>query len=55
VNELHGCIGVLDREGLTKADKKSRWVASRDHISKLRWTLEGYKETFGLAVDLVAL
>lgn len=55
VSELEGCISVLGREGVSKADKKSRWMASRDHIEKLRWTLEGYKSTLGLAVDLVAL
>lgn len=55
LNELEGCISVLDRSSASTVDKKSRWLASRDHIAKLRWTLEGYKHTLGLAVDLVAL
>ncbi|KAM7211980.1 hypothetical protein V8F06_012650 [Rhypophila decipiens] len=55
LNELEGCISVLDRSSVSRVDKKSRWVASRDHIGKLGWTLEGYKSTLGLAVDLVAL
>lgn len=55
LNELEGCVSVLDRSSASQVDKTSRWVASRDHIAKLRWTLEGYKYTLGLAVDLVAL
>ncbi|KAK1778317.1 hypothetical protein QBC45DRAFT_414606 [Copromyces sp. CBS 386.78] len=54
-NELQGCISILDRVGLSRQDKKSRWMASRGHIAKLRWTLEVYKASLGLAVDLVAL
>ncbi|KAK0624548.1 hypothetical protein B0T17DRAFT_530427 [Bombardia bombarda] len=55
IDELQGCIAILDRSGISKSDKKSRWMASRGHIGKLRWTLEGYKATLGLAVDLVSL
>jgi len=55
INELQGCISILDRVGLSRQDKKSRWMASRGHIAKLRWTLEVYKASLGLAVDLVAL
>ncbi|EGZ76367.1 hypothetical protein NEUTE2DRAFT_98098 [Neurospora tetrasperma FGSC 2509] len=54
INELQGCISILDRVGLSRQDKKSRWMASRGHIAKLRWTLEVYKASLGLAVDLVA-
>ena len=53
INELEGCISVLNRPGVSKADKKSRWLASRDHISKLQWTLGRYKMALGLAVDLI--
>ena len=55
INELQGYISILDRVGLSRQDKKSRWMASRGHIAKLRWTLEVYKASMGLAVDLVAL
>lgn len=55
LNELEGCISVLDRSSASRVDKESRWLASRNHIAKLRWTLEGYKYTLWLAVDLVAL
>ncbi|KAM7186610.1 putative GTPase-activating protein [Naviculisporaceae sp. PSN 640] len=55
LNELDGCISVLDRSNLSRQDKKSRWVASRDHIGKLGGTLEGYKSTLGLVVDLISL
>ncbi|KAH7627500.1 putative RhoGAP group protein [Sordaria sp. MPI-SDFR-AT-0083] len=55
INELQGCISILDRVGLSRQDKRSRWMASRGHIAKLRWTLEVYKASLGLAVDLVAL
>ncbi|KAJ4403848.1 hypothetical protein N0V85_005015 [Neurospora sp. IMI 360204] len=54
INEIQGCISILDRVGLSRQDKKSRWMASRGHIAKLRWTLEVYKASLGLAVDLVA-
>lgn len=55
LNELEGCISVLDRSSASRLDKKSRWVASRDHIGKLGGTLEGYKSALGLAVDLITL
>ncbi|KAK3364710.1 putative RhoGAP group protein [Lasiosphaeria hispida] len=55
VEELEGCISVLGRAGVSRADKKSRWLASRDHIEKLRGALAGYNSTLGLAVDLIAL
>jgi len=53
--ELEGCLSVLNRPDLSRDDRKSRWMGSRQHITKLRWTLDGYKSTIGLAVDLVAL
>ncbi|KAK3328761.1 putative RhoGAP group protein [Apodospora peruviana] len=55
LHELEGCISVLDRCSESRADKKSRWLASQAHIGKLRWTLDGYKSTLGLAVDLVGV
>lgn len=53
LGELEGCVSVLNRPGLSRADKRSRWLASREQVDKLRWTLEEYKLTLGLAVDLV--
>ncbi|KAK3392678.1 putative RhoGAP group protein [Podospora didyma] len=55
VSELEGCISVLGRPGVSRADKKSRWLCSRIHIGKLRYTLQGYKSALALAVDLIAL
>ncbi|SPQ17582.1 abc30e38-5736-4010-85ef-a26d7f7cfb8f [Thermothielavioides terrestris] len=55
INELEGCVLVLNRPGVPRADKKSRWLASRDHIDKLRRTLGEYKLVLGLAVDLVGI
>lgn len=55
VSEIEGCLAVLGRAGIPMLEKKSRWLASRDHIEKLRSTLEGYKATFALVVDLMAL
>ncbi|KAK0719141.1 hypothetical protein B0H67DRAFT_642522 [Lasiosphaeris hirsuta] len=55
VYELEGCISVIGRAGVSRADKRSRWLASRDHIEKLGGTLAGYRATLGLAVDLIAL
>ncbi|KAK4646858.1 uncharacterized protein QC761_100940 [Podospora bellae-mahoneyi] len=53
INELEGCISVLNRPGVSRADKKARWMASRDHINRLHWTLGRYKDALGLAVDFV--
>jgi len=55
VNELDGYLSTLNGNGLSRTDKKFRWIATRDHMEKLRMTLEGYKSTLGLALDLVAL
>ncbi|KXX80059.1 GTPase-activating protein SAC7 [Madurella mycetomatis] len=55
IGELEGCISILDRPGVSRADKRSRWLASRDHIGSLRWTLAVYKSALGLAVDLVGV
>jgi hypothetical protein len=40
---------------MSRADKKSRWLASRGHIDVLRWTLSEYKLVLGLAADLVGV
>ncbi|KAK4187942.1 putative GTPase-activating protein [Podospora australis] len=53
INELEGCIAVLNRPGVSRVDKKSRWQASRDHINRLHWTLGRYNVALGLAVDFV--
>lgn len=55
INELEGCISVLNQPGAPRADKKSRWLASRNHIDVLRWTLSEYKLGLGLAADLVGM
>lgn len=55
VNELEGCISVLDRPGVSRAGKRSRWLASRHHFRNLQWTVGEYKVALGLAVDLVGL
>ncbi|KAL2126712.1 hypothetical protein VTI74DRAFT_370 [Chaetomium olivicolor] len=55
VKELDGGISILNRPGMSRADKKSRWLASRDHVGKLRWTLGEYKLALGLAADLVGV
>jgi len=55
VNELEGCLAVLGRSDIPRAEKQSRWLAGRDHVEKLRGTLEGYRATLALAVDLMAM
>ncbi|KAK4150475.1 hypothetical protein C8A00DRAFT_46135 [Chaetomidium leptoderma] len=55
INELEGCISLLNQPGVSRADKKSRWLASRDHVGTLRWTLSRYKLVLGLAADLVGV
>jgi hypothetical protein len=53
VNELEGCVRLLNLPGVVKAEKKSRWAASRGHLDLLRSTLCEYKLVLGLAADLV--
>ena len=55
VNELKGCVFVLNKPGVSRADKRSRWLASRNHMDNLRWTLGEYKLALGLAADLVGM
>ncbi|EAQ93888.1 hypothetical protein CHGG_02123 [Chaetomium globosum CBS 148.51] len=55
INELEGCVSLLNRPDVPKAEKRSRWLASRDHINTLRRTLGEYKLVLGLAADLVGL
>jgi GTPase-activating protein SAC7 len=55
VGELEGCVTLLNQPGVSRADKKSRWLASRGHIDVLRWTLREYKLVLGLAADLVGV
>lgn len=54
INELEGYVIVLNSDELPTQAKKLRWAATRSHMAKLRLTLDGYKSTLGLAVDLVA-
>jgi hypothetical protein len=55
VSELEGCVTLLNQPEMSRADKKSRWLASRGHIDVLRWTLSEYKLVLGLAADLVGV
>ncbi len=55
VNELGGYLAALNSVRLSKNDRRSQWVATRKHMATLRTTLEAYKSTLGLALDLVAL
>lgn len=55
VSELGHYVNVLNGPELSLADKRFRWMATRQHMAKLRWTLEGYKSALGLALDLVGM
>ncbi|KAL2022121.1 hypothetical protein VTK56DRAFT_6165 [Thermocarpiscus australiensis] len=55
IYELEGFVSALNRPSASNIDKKSRWMASRDRASHLRWTLGEYKLALGLAVDLVGV
>ncbi|KAH8901936.1 Rho GTPase activation protein [Coniochaeta sp. PMI_546] len=54
INELEGYVMVLNSNELSTQAKKLRWAATKSHMAKLRLTLDGYKSTLGLALDLVA-
>jgi len=55
VRELEGCVALLNRPGVSRADKKSRWLASRVHIGMLWHALGDYTLVLGLAADLVGV
>ncbi|KAH6853091.1 hypothetical protein B0I37DRAFT_303441 [Chaetomium sp. MPI-CAGE-AT-0009] len=56
INELEGCVSdLLNRPDVPTAEKRSRWLASRDHVDALRRTLGEYKLVLGLAADLVGI
>ncbi|KAK4234044.1 hypothetical protein C8A03DRAFT_38203 [Achaetomium macrosporum] len=55
ISELEGCVSVLNRPGISRAEKKSRWLASRHHVNTLQWTLGEYKLVLGLTADLVGV
>lgn len=54
INELEGYVMVLNSNELSTQAKRLRWAATKSHMAKLRLTLDGYKSTIGLALDLVA-
>lgn len=54
VNELEGYVSILNSSELSKQAKRLRWLATKSHMAKLRLTLDGYKSTLGLALDLAA-
>lgn len=55
INQIEGYMYVCNGVGLTKRDKKFRWLAIRGDMSKLRLTLEGYKSILALVTDLIGL
>ncbi|KAK3904545.1 hypothetical protein C8A05DRAFT_42394 [Staphylotrichum tortipilum] len=55
VRELEGCVALLNRPGVSRADKKSRWLASRVHIGMLWRSLGDYTLVLGLAADLIGV
>jgi hypothetical protein len=55
INELGSCVSVLNRPGLSKGDKRSRWLDSRPHVDDVRQALGEYKLALSLAVDLVGV
>lgn len=55
INQAEGYMHVCNGVGLSKRDKKFRWLAIRGDMVKLRSTLEGYKSTLALVSDLVGL
>jgi len=55
LNELEGCISLLNRPDVPRPEKRSRWLASCKHVDTLRWTLSEYKLVLGLAADLVGV
>lgn len=55
LNELEGCISLLNGPDVPRPEKRSRWLASRKHVDTLRWTLSEYKLVLGLAADLVGV
>jgi hypothetical protein len=54
VNELEGYVTILNSADLSRQAKKLRWAATKSHMSRIQSTLDGYKSTLGLALDLVA-
>ncbi|CAN8104702.1 unnamed protein product [Discula destructiva] len=55
VDQIGGYMHVCNGLSLSKRDKKYRWLAVGADMVKLRMTLEGYKSTLALVVDLVGL
>lgn len=55
LNQIDGYMHVCNGLGLSKRDKKFRWLAIKADMEKLRLTLEGYKSILALVTDLVGL
>lgn len=55
VQQIEGYMHVCNGLGLTKRDKKFRWMAIRGDMDKLRLTLEGYKSMLALVTDLIGM
>lgn len=55
VQQIEGYMHVCNGLGLTKRDKKFRWMAIKGDMEKLRLTLEGYKSILALVTDLIGM
>lgn len=55
VGQIAGYMHVCNGLGLSRRDKKFRWLAIRADMVKLRLTLEGYKSILAVVTDLVGL
>lgn len=55
IQQIEGYMHVCNGLGLTKRDKKFRWMAIKGDMEKLRLTLEGYKSVLALVTDLVGM
>lgn len=53
VNQIEGYMHVCNGLGLSRRDKKFRWLAIKGDMAKLRLTLEGYKSILAVVTDLV--
>lgn len=54
-SQIEGYMHVCNGLGLSKREKKFRWLAIRGDVERLRSTLEGYKSILALVTDLVGM
>lgn len=55
IQQIEGYMHVCNGLGLTKRDKKFRWMAIKGDMEKLRLTLEGYKSILAVVTDLIGM